>query len=269
MLTQSNIFAEHSDGTRTAETSSASSKRIFPLIKRGVAGVVACGLVGTMLTGCSAADSFTGSSSTDTSTLTIVSDAYELTLGATNSFCNGALQISFDAVQRRPISIFEGASISGSSSSSSVSATSSSEIAIQVDVSFTWNVNTYNEMLTAAGNSSASPSTLSDLLQPGELMYIQGTDADGNTYLASDLVIPSTSVEDNELATTSTWDYSVINTSLPETSVSQSGSIIFRVASTAQNLELVIITPTGGQDASNGADIMTSGSYAIYILPLS
>lgn len=249
--------------------SAKSNQRKNLVLKRGIGIAAVCGLAGIMLAGCSAASSFTSSDSSDTTTLTIVSDAYELTLGATNSFCNGALQISFNAVQRRPVSIFEGASISGSSSSTSVSATSSSEIAIQVDVSFTWNVNTYNEMLSAAGNGTSSPSTLSDLLQPGELMYIQGTDADGNTYLASDIIIPTVDVEDNELATTSTWDYSVINTSLPETSVSQSGSIIFRVASTAQNLELVIITPTGGQDATDGSDIMTTGSYSTYILPLS
>ena len=211
-----------------------------------------------------------GSSSNENAT-TLQQSAVQVSLGAQNAMVNNALQMTITDVQRRPLSVFEGATISGSdTNASSVSAMSTNEIAIQVDVNFTWNVNTYTTALAAAGAStSATPSSLEDLLAPGTLMYIEGVDADGNPYRASDIIVPAEQENVNSLAINSQWDYAVIEADLPETSVQATGSILFRVASTARDLQLVMITPTSGQDITRADTVATSGNTTTYTLPLS
>ena len=229
------------------------------------------------MTGCMNASSIgtatTGgaSSSNSANTTTVQQSTVDISLGAQNAMVNNALQLTVTDIQRRPLSVFSGASISGSDTSdSTVSSMSTSEIVIQVDVNFTWNINTYMAAAAAAGNSNPTePSTLSDLLVPGTLMYIQGVDADGSPYMASDIVVPSDETEVNSLAINSQWDYAIIDADLPETSVQATGSILFRVASTAKDLQLVIITPTSGQEVTQPDDVIATGNTTTYTLQLS
>ena len=154
-------------------------------------------------------------------------------------------------------------------SATEVSAAATTDIVVQVDVSFTWNVNTYATALANNGTTmNKAPSTLTDLFQPGKLMYIQGEDADGNLYQSADIIEPEEQKDVNQLAINSQWDYSVMYSPLPETSVTKTGSFLLRVPSTAKNLKLIFVTPTSGQDVTQ-PDTVGAGNVAVYELPLT
>jgi hypothetical protein len=224
------------------------------------------------LTACSSS-----SSSSNDNTVAVSQTAYQIELDAINTMCNGALKLTVTDVQRRPTSIFSGASISSAGGGSSsgydgtsdtqISTSTTTDIAIEVDVSLTWNVNTYTQAVAATGASSSNaPSTLGDILIPGSYMYISGTDSDGNPYMSADIISPSSQENINALAINAQWDYDILNSSLPETSVTKTGSILFRVPSTVNDLQLNILTPMGGQ--AIGSDITSSTTYS-YVLELS
>lgn len=219
----------------------------------------------TFLTGCGGSSQPAGVKISDT--------MIEIKQNAVNNMCNDALKLTVTGMQRRPTSIFAGAGIEkgsdvGGTNESTVSVANSNDIAIQVDVSFTWNINTYIAALEAAGasNSSAQVSTLGELLLPGTLMYVTGFDTDGNPYQSADIIVPEKQENVNALAINSQWDYDVLNSELPETSVTKTGSFLIRVPSTVSDLKLIMNTPTSGQPVDD--DISAGGSY-IYELPLA
>ena len=199
--------------------------------------------------------------------------SYDLELGAENSMVNGGLKFSLIDVQRRPMSTFAGSDMSKAASSGtndrSVSPMATDSIVIQMDVSYTWNVNAYTAAVQkATGSTPRSPSALKALLTPGTLMYIEGVDDDGNRYISGDVIEPEEQDDVNQLAINAQWDYSILSSSLPETSVRKSGSILMRVASTAKDLKLIIYTPTGGQDISD-TEAVAMGEVDKYVFPLS
>lgn len=224
------------------------------------------------LTGCMGGSN---DSSTAENAITVAQTSYQIEENAVNNMCNGAMKFSITGMQRRPTSIFSGASIQGVSqgmdgtSDSQVSAAATTDIAIQVDVSYTWNVNTYIQAVTAAGGqASSTPSNLIDVFVPGTLMYVSGLDADGNPYMSADIISPDAQEDVNALAINAQWDYDVLNSPLPETSVTKTGSFLLRVPSTVNNLKLVIVTPMGGQDFTNINNISNGETY-MYEFPLT
>ena len=200
--------------------------------------------------------------------------SYLIQKNAVNNMVSNALKFTVTDMQRRPMSTFAGSAISRtdsltSSSDSKVSAAATNDIAVQIDISFTWNVNSYVEAVAAAGGkANRVPSTLSDLLAPGQLMYIQGEDQDGNKYQSADIITPESQKYVNQLAINAQWDYNALYSDLPETSVVKTGSILFRVPSTVKNLKLIIITPTGGQEITSPKNV-PMGNVAVYELPLT
>lgn len=213
--------------------------------------------------------------STAENAITVAQTSFQIEENAVNNMSNGAMKFTVTGMQRRPTSVFSGASIQGGNqgmdgtSASQVGAASETDVAIQVDVSYTWNVNTYISAVTAAGGqASSTPSTLGDVLIPGTLMYVTGNDADGNTYMSADIISPDAEKDVNALAINAQWDYDVLNSPLPETSVTKTGSFLLRVPSTVNNLKLVIVTPMGGQDFTN-VDNISAGETYMYELPLT
>lgn len=222
------------------------------------------------LTGCM------GGGSQPDNSVQVSQTTFQLEENAVNDMCNAALKLQVTGMQRRPTSTFAGSSISGSktldgTNDTQVGAASTTDIAIQVDISYTWNINTYINALANAGQNTSSAASsirsLSDLLRPGELMYIQGYDADGNLYTSADIIVPSPQDNINALAINAQWDYDVLNSALPETSVTKNGSFLIRAPSSVRDLKLVINTPIAGQDVSN-VDLTSSNCY-IYELPLT
>ena len=213
-----------------------------------------------------------GSSTSDNANMVQVSQtSYGITRNAVNNMCNGALKFSVTDMQRRPMSTFSGSAISSAEGggSGAVSAAATNDIVVQIDVSYTWNVNTYRTALQNAGNDvNMVPSALKDVLQPSKLMYIQGEDADGNLYQSADVIVPAEQKDVNQLAINAQWDYNVLNSPLPETSVTKTGSFLMRIPSTAKNLKLIFVTPMSGQDVSR-VETIQQGNVAVYELPLT
>lgn len=211
-----------------------------------------------------------GSSSNNANMIQVSQTSYGITRNAVNNMVNGALKFSVTDMQRRPMSTFSGSAISSSEGAGgAVSAAATNDIVVQIDVSYTWNVNTYRTALQNAGTDvNMVPSALKDVLQPGKLMYIQGEDADGNLYQSADVIVPSEQKDVNQLAINAQWDYNVLNSPLPETSVTKTGSFLMRIPSTAKNLKLVFVTPMSGQDVSR-VDNISQGNVAVYELPLT
>ena len=237
--------------------------------KRAIAAfLVATSLITcpVIMTGCFGGRS--SDSETNNNTVKISKTSYGITRNAVNNMVNGALKFTITDMQRRPMSTFAGASIEGTGGGN-VSEAATNDIVVQIDVSYTWNVNTYHEALAKAGTgSNHTPTTLKELLLPGQLMYIVGEDADGNKYQSADVIAPSTQNDVNQLAINAQWDYNVLTSPLPETSVTKTGSFLMRIPSTARNLRLIFVTPMGGQEVSN-PDAVQKGSVAIYELPLT
>lgn len=245
--------------------------------KKKIASILCIGalLVPTSvaLTGCMG-----GGSDENTNTMAVSQTAYTIERNAVNNMVNNALKLTVTDIQRRPTSVFSGADISkGSGSSDGIDGTTESQvgeanttdIAIQVDVSLTWNVNTYTQAVLAAGGQASNvPETLEEALVPGKYMYISGTDADGNDYMSADIISPSAQENVNALAINAQWDYDVMHAKLPEASVTKTGSFLIRVPSTVDNLKLNIMTPMAGQAVGGSSDITTGTTY-IYELPLS
>lgn len=212
-------------------------------------------------------------SSNENTAVQVDQTSYKIETNAVNNMCNGAMKMMVTGMQRRPMSIFSGANISAgnaldSTSDTTVGEASTTDIAIQVDISYTWNTSTYTQALAAAGETSPQvPTTLIECFAPGTLMYVTGTDADGNPYMSADIISPEAQEDVNALAINAQWDYDVLNSPLPETSVTKTGSFLLRVPSTVNNLSLIIVTPMGGQSVSS-QDIGLGETY-IYELPLT
>lgn len=254
--------------------------------------VVLAGLASTALivalSGCSMFSGIAGSSSSASSSgnsnaniVVSTSQAYEITLGAQNAMCDNALQFTVTNMERRPISTFINASSSSNSNSSSSASVSSSssntnvsddtnKVAVEVDVSYTFNQTTLTTNMQQYGNTSSSstPSTLSDILLPGQLMYITGTDSDGNAYVASDILSVKSNTSSNTLGTNAQWDYDVLNSSLPQATQTKTGSMIFIVSNSAQNLQLHIITGMNNASPLDAAAVGSGNNYH-YVLDLS
>lgn len=210
------------------------------------------------------------------SAIQIAQTSYAIQRNAVNDMCNGGLKLSVSNIQRRPLSVFSGSSISQSSemqsspmSNSTVESVNTTDIAIQIDMSYTWNANTYASAIAQAGGTvNNTPSKLKDLLQPGSLLYVTGKDQDGNPYMSASIVTPNAQKDVNGLGINSQWDYDIINSSLPEPSVTKTGSLILKVPSTVTDLKLVMVTPMGGQDVMTPKDV-PNGNTSIYTLDLT
>ena len=240
------------------------------------AGASAALLLSSALVGCGAQDPMAsvtggggGEGSNEENVLVLSQENIAMTPGAENPMCNNALKLTVTDMQRRPLSTFANASIStGTSGQGYTTSASTDDVVIEVDISYTWNINTYNTALASTGANSASPSTLKDLLRPGTLMYIAGADENGEPYIVSDVIQPEKQEDTNALAINYQWNYDILNTPLPEASKRLDGSMLFRCASTASNLKLYIITPMSGQ-AADDDNALLAGQVSQYTLDLT
>ena len=146
---------------------------------------------------------------------------------------------------------------------------STDDVVIEVDLEYTWNVNTYTEAVKKAGNStSGTPKTLEDILKPGNLMVIQGNDANGEPYSSCNVIAPDEQDED-VFGINAQWDYNILSSDLPEASKTKKGSMLFLVSSSAENLKLYMLTPTSGQAIGSGSSKLESGAAAQFSLDLT
>ena len=215
-----------------------------------------------------------GSSSSNANVTRTTSSAYAIKIGAKNPMVNDAVQLTVTGVERRPVSTFTNA-MQGTSGDTGTSNTNTTDdtnrVAIEVDISYTYNGTTLTTNTEQyGGNISGSVNTLSDLLLPGELMYITGTDQNGSEYIASDVlaVMTGSSSSSNTLGTNAQWDYDVLDSTLPQAAQTKTGSMVFIVSSTAKDLTLHIITANKNASPTD-ADAVGAGNNYHYTLDLS
>lgn len=215
-----------------------------------------------------------GTASSNANVTRTTSSAYAIKIGAKNPMANDAIQLTVTGVERRPVSTFtnamQGASRSSSSSNTNT-ADDTNRVAIEVDVSYTYNSTTLTTNTEQyGGNVNGSVNTLSDLLLPGELMYITGTDQNGSEYIASDVLAVTTgsSSSSNTLGTNAQWDYDVLDSALPQAAQTKTGSMVFVVSSTAKDLTLHIITANKNASPTD-AEAVGAGNNYHYTLDLS
>lgn len=222
------------------------------------------------LSGCGGfASSPTPMGSTSQNVQRTTSAAYAMKIGAQNPMANDALQMTITNVERRPISTFVNANDSKTASSDGAAATDDEDnlIAVEIDMQYTFNPTTLSTNTEqAGGDKPGTPSTLSDVLLPGELMYITGKDTDGNEYIASDIL--TVNANNDTLGTNAQWDYSLLDSALPQAATKKSGSVIFEVTSTASDLTLHIITANDNSDPLDGEAVAGGNNYH-YTLGLS
>lgn len=191
--------------------------------------------------------------------------------GAENSAVNGSVIFKVLGSERRPLSTF------GLSSLDSVQLGKSSEekggavddIVVSVDIAYSFNKNTLNQATQEVGGAPVGDKvkTLGDLLQPGTLLYVTGSDPNGGEYFSSSIVRPAIQTEDVPFAANGKWNYSLIESSVPSTGEVKQGSIIFRVSPRVKNLRLVMITPVKNAKPLDGVSVM-NGKKQVYILPI-
>ena len=236
------------------------------------AAISSIALTSVFLTGCGGGDlpGMSSSSSSAENAVMVSQTSILINENAENNMCNNALKLKVTGVQRRPTSVFFGSSIQSgsgddidSSSERRVSEATATDIVIQVDVSFTWNPNTFNQQT----NGASKPSKLGDILKPGSLMYVVGNDSYGNNYKSADIITPEAEKDVNALAINAQWDYNILNSELPETSVVKNGSFLIRVPASIYNLKLMIVSPMGGQGLDEGG--ITNSEVYLYELPLA
>lgn len=211
-----------------------------------------------------------GDSSSDTQIRRTTSSAYEVKLGAQNPMANDSLQMVITNVERRPLSTFTNLNdTDASSQSKNFDDMSDQDIAIEVDISYTFNSTTLTTNTQQYGGELSSlPSNLSDVLLPGELMYITGIDADGNEYIASDVLQVRSSDASSTLGTNAQWDYNVLDSALPQAAQTKTGSMVFEVSSTASDLTLHIITASKNAEPLDSDAVATGNNYH-YTLDMS
>jgi hypothetical protein len=259
------------------------------LVKAGLAGGAA--MAGAMLlSGCMGKKSSGG---TQVLTRKVVKSTIPIERNTDTPLYNGALVLTFTKIQRRPVSAFAGGSYYGTSSGSIPDTISrdavGTNIAIAIDIEMTWNANTY---MKSAGDDARLPSKLADLIIPGSTLYIQGTDADGGDYTATQFITPPPSsgsgangaIESQIRAANNArnvsaaetirrdsanreWDYDILNSPLPETSEKRGGSIIVMASSSASNLQLDLIQYAPGVDPSDEEAVANSDA-SYYIVDL-
>lgn len=254
----------------------ASPKVKMLLIVIGALAVLALLFIGApalmkVMSGASATSSSqSGASNTQTSTVSTTTKKIEY--GAKSPMFSNSLQVVIEDAQRRPLSTFSGASVTGKDSGS-VTATDTTDIVIEVDMGIEWNENTYK---AALGSSASIPSTVGDLFSPGKLMYIKGKDSNGGDYISYDVLKPSAAAQTGStnssssgstLTNASSWDYDLLSGSMPPASTKKEGSILFKVSSTAQDLVLYIISPEGV--AVSDEKSIAAANKTVYTLPLS
>lgn len=194
----------------------------------------------------------------------------KLEKGAENTMLNGALKLTVLDVQRRPISVFQTTTgTDAKSDTRSDTSVSNTDIIIEVDIRYTYNQSTLSSNTQQAGGDAPdTPRSLGEALTHDGLMYIQGKDADGESYTSSTIMNTGTTASAGTLGINSQWDYNLSTSALPQTSEEKRGSILFRVASTAKDLNLVIVTPMKNADPLD-AESITSGSHDTYIMDIS
>lgn len=190
-----------------------------------------------------------GGDSSDEDITYVTSQTVHVEKGAKNILCNNGMQLTITGVQKRPISTFAGASVEFDTvDSQGVNEMSSTSIAIELDMSITFNDNTFKQVTQAAGGDESAPETISQVLVPGSLIFISGTDPNGGDYLSYTIIKPENGNTPSQAISNAQWKYNILDEPVPEASATLNGSLLFKVSANAKNLQFNIYSAYNNAD---------------------
>lgn len=208
-------------------------------IASGPVPVLVAGVLMLPLSGCGMFGG--GKKSSDENVTYITSQTVQMKENANNTMCNNAMKLTVLGVQKRPISTFAGASvINDSNDSQGVNEMSSNSLVVEIDLSITFNDNTFRQVTQAAGGDEDPPETISEILVPGYLVFITGTDPNGGDYISYAIIQPEERESPSQAISNSQWKYNILNQPVPEASETLYGSLLFKVNANAGNLKFNI-----------------------------
>lgn len=225
-------------------------------------GLVACGGDG----GNTVPEQGTGNGNSEETIAYSSETTQKMEIGSTATMANGGLKLTVNGIQRRPLTIFKNANIMTSNDNTSlISRAQQGDIVVEVDITYTWNQNTYAQSLTA--ESTSMPASLNDILHAGELMYVSGLDANGEDYISSNVLQFSNDGSTDTVSSNSVTDYDILNSPLAETGTEKSGAMLFVVSSNVTGLTLKMPTPIDGADVTDAASV-NQGNKDVFELSL-
>lgn len=220
----------------------------------GMLPVVVATTTTLLLSGCSLFGGGKKSSSGDEITY-VTSQTIKVKENAKNVMCNNGMALTILGVQKRPISTFAGANvILDTNDSQGVNEMSSNSIVVEIDMSITFNDNTFRQVTQASGGDEDPPSTIDEVLIPGSLIFISGKDPNGGEYRSYTIIQPETESVPSQAISNSQWKYNILREPVPEASETLNGSLLFKVNAKAQDLRFNIYS------AYNNAEPLDEGA---------
>lgn len=238
-------------------------KNRFGDLRHGPVPVCLAAALALPLSGCGGGSSSSGENITYITTQTVA-----VKQGAANIMCNNGMTLTITGVQKRPISTFAGASVlNDTNDSQGVNEMSSTSLVVEIDMSIKFNDTTFRQVTQAAGGDEDPPSVVSDVLQPGSLIFISGTDPNGGEYRSYTTIHPESVDAPSQAISNSQWRYDILNQPIPEASATLNGSLLFKVSATAQNLQFNIFSAYNNADPLDEAAVR-SGNNQQFILDI-
>lgn len=184
-----------------------------------------------------------------------------IAIGARNQLFHGALTVTITGYQRRPLSVFTEVGAAETATSASKESIQNDDV-IEVDFQIEYNKQTF------AQYSDTDITTLGDILPYGTMLRVQGKDGNGGDYACQNVLYKATDDDKTVLPTSNRWSYAMLEDPLPDAGTVMQGSILFEVSSAAQDLEMIMISPTGNADPTD-PDAVMEDSYDVWKLDLN
>lgn len=224
-------------------------------------GLALAAILSLPMTGCGP---FGGGGKKDENVTYVYSQSVQVTQGAENRICNDSVGLTINGVQKRPLTTFADADvIFDTADQEGVSETLNTSLALEIDLDITFNSHTFEDVTAAAGGKEKAPKKVSEVLLPGSLIFVKGTDPNGGKYSSYAVIKPDDQMNPNQAIANSQWNYNILDATLPEASESISGSLLFKISSRAEDLQLVIFTANNNPDPLKDKSVMSGNNKAL------
>jgi len=231
-------------------------KRTMERLPQGPLAILVAATLSLPMSGCGG-----GGGSSDEEIHYVTSQTVQVERGAKNSLCNNGMVLTITGVQKRPISTFAGAEVEfDTGDSQGVNEMSSTSIVIELDMSITFNDNNFKQVTQAAGGDEDPPETISEVLVPGSLIFITGTDPNGGDYTSYTVIKPETRNTTSQAISNAQWKYNILDEPIPEASTTLNGSLLFKVSSNAKNLQFNIYSAYNNAEPLDEASIRSGNN---------
>lgn len=194
----------------------------------------------------------------------VYSESVQVAEGAENRICNDSVALTITGVQKRPLTTFANADvINDTADKEGVSESLNTSLALEIDMEILFNSHTLQEVTEAAGGKNKQPKRVSEVLMPGSLIFIRGTDPNGGKYSSYAIIKPQDQTNPNQAIANSQWNYNLMDATLPEASETLTGSVLFKISSRAEDLQLVIFTANNNPDPLKDKSVMSGNNKAL------